>query len=142
MNTQSRVPDIHIEDAMRRAWREGVFRYRPIFQDEPLDEECGQVEVTLKNLRKIVKGGAKVCGFHVSKAGTVLVCFNDGQSYLATGFAVGERDIKVKALSQFTAEIGLGTLEKIHEFLAALPDNYEGPLEFPVAGDTELRLVK
>ena len=99
------------------------------------------MEVSLRNLREIVKSRAEVCCLLVSKSGSVLVCFCGGMSYLATGFAVGkDAGMKVKRLAQFAAEVGLGDSEKILRHITALPSDYEGELEFPVPGD--VRMVK
>jgi len=141
MDPQGDSRQIHVEDAMRRAWEEGVSRYEPVFQGRPMARECGSVEVSLKNLRQIVGSRAEVCCLLVSKSGSVLVCFGGGMSYLATGFAVGkDAGMKVKGLAQFAAEVGLGDAEKILRHIAALPSDYEGELEFPVPGD--VRMVK
>lgn len=132
---------IHVEDAMRRAWEEGVPRYQPVLQGRPMAQECGSAEVSLKNLREIAGGRVEVSCLHVGKQGSVLVCFYGGISYLATGFAVGkDGGMKVKGLAQFAAEAGLGDAEKILRHISALPSDYEGELEFPVPGD--VRMVK
>jgi len=134
-------PVIEAVDPMRRAWEQGVTCYKPCFRDELMDEECGVVEVSLRNLRMIVKSGAKVCSMHGRKDG-VLVCFCGGISYLASGFGAGHAADKPKllGLAQFAAEVGLGDAEKIARHFGAFPDDYEDELEFPVPGD--LSLVK
>jgi len=132
---------IEAVDPMRRAWEQGVTRYTPRFRDEVMDEECGTVDVSLKNLRRIAGSGAKVCSMHGRRDG-VLVCFCGGISYLATGFGAGhaaERS-RLSGLAQFAAEMGLGDAEKIAKHFGAFPDDYEDELEFPVPGD--LSLVK
>ena len=134
-------PVIQAVDPMRRAWEQGVTRYKPYFRDQMMDGECGAVEVSLKNLRMIVKSGAKVCSMHGRRDG-VLVCFCGGISYLATGFGAGHAADRPKllGLAQFAAEVGLGDAEKIVRHFGAFPDDYEDELEFPVPGD--LSLVK
>ena len=138
MDRQDDTPRIPVDSPMAEAWLAGVKNYQPVFRDLPTEEERGLVEVSLKNLRTIVKSGAEVCCIQVGKYGTVFVSFLGGQSYLATGFAVGEKGVKAKGLAEFAAEVGLGTAEKIHRFIAALPDDFEGPIEFPVAGDVRI----
>jgi len=132
---------IPILDAMRQAWEAGVENYTPAFRDEMMEEECGDVGVSLRNLRAIVRSRAKVCCMHARPNG-VLVSFCGGLSYLATGFQVGRAAEKPKllGLARFAAEIGLGDAEKIAWFFGAFPPDYEGELEFPVPGD--LSLVK
>ena len=138
MSPQDNTSQIPVDSPMAEAWLAGITEYQPVFRGLPMEEECGQVQASLKNLRTIVENGAEVCCLQVGKHGTVLVGFFGGQTYLATGFAVGEKDVKTKGLAEFTAEVGLGSAEKIYRFLAALPDDYEGPIEFPVAGDVRI----
>jgi len=131
---------IEVVGEMRAAWEAGEESYTPYFREEAMDEECGTVEVSLKNLRRLVASGEKLSSMYARPNG-VLVCFCGGISYLATGFAVGkDAETKVKGLAQFAAEVGLGNAEKILRHIAALPSDYEGELEFPVPGD--LSLVK
>jgi len=139
MNQDEEGPQvIEVIGEMRAAWEAGAEAYTPLFRDETMDEECGAVEVSLKNLRRLVASGEKVCSIHARPNG-VLVCFCGGISYLATGFAVGKNaGTKVKGLARFAAEIGLGNAEKILRHIAALPTDYEGELEFPVPGDLSL----
>lgn len=141
MNQDEEGPQvIEVIGEMRTAWEAGAQAYTPLFRDETMDEERGAVEVSLKNLRRLVASGKKVCSIHARPNG-VLVCFCGGISYLATGFVVGkDAGTKVKGLAQFAAEVGLGNAEKVLRHIAALPSDYEGELEFPVPGD--LSLVK
>ena len=133
--------EIQMVGAMRQAWEAGVTDYTPHFRDEALEPECGAVEVSLKNLRKIVKSGARVCSLFGSQNG-VLVCFCGGISYLATGFQVSRSadELKLKGFAQFASEVGLGSAEKVVWFFGAIPPDYEGELQFPVPGD--LSVVK
>ena len=85
---------IEVVGSMRAAWEAIAERYTPHFRDETMDEDCGTVEVSLKNLRRLVASGGKVCSIHARLNG-VLVC--GGISYLGTGFAVGKNaGMKVK----------------------------------------------
>ena len=138
MNRQDNTPRIPVDSPMTEAWMAGVTNYQPVFRDLPMEEERGRVETSLKNLRAIIQTGAEVCCIHIGKYGTVLITFTAGQAYLATGFGVGAKGMKAKGLSEFAAEVGLGTAEKIHRFITALSDDYEGPIEFPVAGDVRI----
>ena len=140
MSQEEGLQVIEVIGEMRAAWEAGAESYTPLFRDEAMDEECGAVEVSLKNLRRLVASGEKVCSI-LARPNGVLVCFCGGISYLATGFAGGkDAGMKVKRLSQFAAEIGLGNADRILRHVAALPSDYEGELEFPVPGD--LSLVK
>ena len=142
MNQDEERPQvIEVIGEMRAAWEAGAESYTPLFRDEAMDEECGTVEVSLKNLRRLVASGEKVCCMHARPNG-VLVSFYGGLSYLATGFQVGRAAEKPKllGLARFAAEVGLGDAEKIAWFFGAFPPDYEGELEFPVPGD--LSLVK
>ena len=142
MNQDGEGPQvIEVIGEMRAAWEAGAERYTPHFREETMDEECGAVEVSLKNLRRLVASGGKVCSMYARPNG-VLVCFCGGLSYLATGFQVGLSADRPKqlGLAQFAAEIGLGDAEKIVRHFGAFPDDYEDELEFPVPGD--LSLVK
>jgi len=138
MSRQDETPHIPVDSPMAAAWLGGVMEYQPVFRGLSMEEERGLVEVSLKNLRAIVESGAEVCCLQVGKYGTVLVGFFGGQTYLATGFAVGGKGVKTKGLAEFAAQVGFGSAEKIHGFIAALPNDYEGPIEFPVAGDVRI----
>jgi hypothetical protein len=84
-----------------------VRKATPHFRDDRMDEERGAVEVSLKNLRRLVANGEKVCSLYARLNG-VPVCFCSGISDLATGFAVG-RDAAMKVNGTrrvpYTAEI-------------------------------------
>lgn len=125
--------ELAVDGPMLRAWKEGVEQYRPTFQDEPLEIESGDVDVTLRNLQKIIHGLQRegwVSHFYVGAKAQILVTFTSGENYLATGFTIGEETPKVRGLAQFAAENGLGRFNEVYPFLAALPKDYRGVILF------------
>ena len=129
---------IQVEHAMLRAWLEGISGYQPVFRGQKLEVENGSVEVSLKNLRTIVKSGKLVSSLLVAPSTNVLVTFLSGETYLATGLSVGHDGIEVKGLAEFASEVGLGNKKAIFRHISAFPKAYVGPIEFPVPGDVRV----
>ena len=71
MNQDREGPQlIEVLGEMRAAWEAGAESYTPLFRDEAMDEECGAVEVSLKDLRRLVASGGKVCSIQARLMGT------------------------------------------------------------------------
>lgn len=139
-------PEIPIEDAMTQAFRRGTLAYKPKFCDRVMRLEIGAVEASLANLRELIKSGLTVREILIGPHGNALIRFDDGHSYLATGFSVGRESTPTKGLAEFCAEAGLGSHENIYAYLVALPADYEDILDLPVAEDElepgELRIAE
>jgi len=94
---------IEIESAMKKAAREGIDSYIPVFNGVDLEVEACIPEVSLRNLRTMLKTGLKVASVTVVDDGHILVAFATGETYLATGFAVGPASDLTLGLSKFMA---------------------------------------
>lgn len=78
--------------------------YQPTFRGEPLEVEASLPEVSLRNLRVLLKAGLKVVSMLIVENGNILVVFQTGETYLATGFACGEASDLTKFFGQFLSE--------------------------------------
>ena len=134
------VTRIEVDGGMLKAWRQGLSSYQPVFREEPMEVEAGSVEVSLRNLRKIIKAiqAAHSVAIHpvvrsleVGPNRNVLVTFVDGETYLATGFSIGHAGIEVAGLAEFAAEIGQGEKDALFELWSTLPEDYTGELPKP-----------
>lgn len=96
--------NIEIESKMRAAARDGVDAYQPTFRGEPLEVEASLPEVSLRNLRKLLKAGLQVVAMVAVENDHILIAFKTGETYLATGFAIGEPSDLTKAFAQFASE--------------------------------------
>lgn len=90
---------IEIESPMRKAAREGIESYLPTFRGQHLDVEGCIPEVSLKNLREILKAKVKLTWAEAVENGHIYLAFDSGETYLATGFAVGGIEVNGKRRS-------------------------------------------
>lgn len=129
---------IEIESQMRSAARDGVDGYQPIFRGQPLEVEAAIPEVSLKNLRILLKAGLQVASMIAVESGHILVVFKTGETYLATGFAVGEASDLTKAFAQFASEAFPGSRrEWENQIIHFYAPDYQGlinPARTPIAG--------
>jgi hypothetical protein len=125
---------LHTESEMMRAWKQGVGGYTPMFREEPMTPEDGSPGPSLQNLRFMLRAPLKVQFMFAGPQAQVLVVFTTGETYLATGFGLGHRDLKTKALAQFSHEIGLGSKQDCYDFLSAMPPDYQGVILVPQQG--------
>lgn len=95
---------IEIESTMRTAARDGIDAFQPVFRGQPLEVEASLPEVSLRNLRALLKAGLEVATMTVVEHGHVFVAFKTGETYLATGFAVGQFSQLSHCFAQFAAE--------------------------------------
>jgi hypothetical protein len=110
---------IEIESAMRKAAREGCDGYVPVFGDLSLQIEGSTPDVSLNNLRVLLKSGLKVASVTVVEGGHVLAAFVTGETYLALGFAVGRH----------ASELTLNFSQFMHSAFPRLsPSDWEGIL--------------
>jgi hypothetical protein len=121
---------IEIESAMRRAARENIDAYQPMFRGEPLDVEASLPEVSLKNLTALLDAGLRVSSMTVVENGNVLVAFETGETYLATGFSVGVEAATTTAFAKFAAK-AYGC--DVKEWIAFLVDHYAEDHQGPIA---------
>lgn len=128
---------IDIAGPMVAAHVEGIDAYTPIVDGRELKLEHGDVGDSLANLSQIVSPRRAVAAVYVRKR-QVLVTFNTGESYLATGFQVpaSQEDLEHLARFVFKNKVG-GAAKSWHElanWYRNLRADYEGPLSMP---DTE-----
>ncbi len=120
---------IEVTSPMKLAAEEGMNGYLPTFRGEELAVEMSDPAASLKNLRKLLKAGLKVLSVTMFEGENVLVVFTTGETYLATGFTVGEVD-DVSFFAQFLSEAGLGkTSEWLHTLRCYSPEDMAYPFE-------------
>lgn len=134
--------NIDLESRMLQAATEN--EYLPVFRGEPMDVEASMPEVSLKNLRKLLAAGLKVTSMMVVENGHVLIVFQTGETYLATGFAVASVEDNhvgdpTRMFAQFASEAHTsGTQREWENQLAWFyPKTFRGiinPSRTPVAG--------
>jgi hypothetical protein len=139
---------IEVDSSMRIAARQMVGEFQPVFRGQVLKTEVGLAANSEANLNHLLKEGLAVASIRVVEAGHVLVAFTGGESYLATGFAVGhamddpENGGKTTALARFMAKVFSGTTTKRwHEALVRCPHNpsKEGVLDLKLYPDAYLK---
>lgn len=69
-----------------------------------MEVEASIPDVSLRNLRTLVEAGLHVAVLMVVEQGHVLVVFTTGETYLATGFAVGEESECSAAMAKFASQ--------------------------------------
>ncbi len=119
---------IEITNPMVAAHREGIDTYTPVFDGADLEAECGNPAITLRNLSKIVQPGREPVAFHANH-GQVLVIFESGEAYLATGFSYGSMVEEVLRFAEFAAKHGFGNdLSELRRDLASIDVDWTGLL--------------
>lgn len=121
---------IEVESLMRKAAANGLSEYQPIFRGEPLEVEAGEPKASLDNLRKMIKEGLEVQSVLVVEDANVLVVFKTGETYLATGFDIGDDSVATKSFAEFL-EFGLGYTTQVDWFnlLEAQDRLFKGPID-------------
>ena len=115
---------IDIEDAKYETC-EG---YIPVFRGGELRAEGSLPEVSLENLRHLIAVGLEVKWFTAGPDRSVVIEFESGEKYLATGFSFGDTGDLTWAFCQFIEEINLGTAKINFNSMAALPHDWVGEL--------------
>lgn len=84
--------------------------YTPMVDGKALDCECNSVQITLKNLNELLaappggKGRRRSVVSVYSVEGNVLIVFDTGETYLATGFRLGSAEEETHQLALFIAK--------------------------------------
>jgi hypothetical protein len=113
---------MNIEQGMLAAWEQGCDGYTPIFRGEAMAVECGDPEVSLANLIRLLDAGLHPIRYRANADRSILVEFEEGGSYLATGFSFGEPGPATMAFGDF-ATLAHGPCEEVPHYvhLMALP---------------------
>ncbi len=125
------------ESPMRQAARTAACGYRPLFRGQPLDPETECPEASLKNLRVLLKAKLEIVAIHAVEHGHVFFVFSSGDTYLATGFAVGVENRKVEAFAQLLLEACGGNKKAwayhlCDGYVTHDRKQYEGPIDFTI----------
>lgn len=131
---------IDLESTMLKAAQDG--EYQPVFRGEALDVEASMPEVSLRNLRKLLEAGLKPVSMIAVEHGHILVVFQSGETYLATGFALanvqGSRaGDPTRMFAQFASEAFPGNQRDWENYFGwFFPADYEGVIKptAPVSG--------
>jgi len=106
---------------MLRLFKDGATSYRPDM--ESLAPETGDPQVSLENLRRIVAAGPMIWKILVRPTG-VLVLFDGGEQFYASGLRVGTDGPATEALARIAVEAGFGTYERLLRFYRHLPQDW------------------
>ena len=96
--------NVNSPEEMKEALETGCDGYIPVFQGEEMLAEGALPEVSLENLRRLVAAGLKVKQF-IGRNRNVLVEFETGEAYLATGFSFASDDEATMTFAQFVGEL-------------------------------------
>lgn len=121
---------LDISSPMIQAFKRGDDNYTPTFDGVDLELERGDAAVTLRNLDEIVGTHRPVRVFYLAK-GQVLVIFETGETYLATGFGYGHEGDEVFRFALFAAKCGYydGNHEELFKTLSRMNPVFYGPLD-------------
>jgi hypothetical protein len=122
---------IEIESPMRALARDNEpDAYQPVFRGLELEVEAQIPEVSLRNLQVLLKAGLRVATMAVVEHGHILVTFEMGETYLATGFAIGVASDLSLAFAKFASEAFPGTQQDWENHLAyMLPAGWRGLID-------------
>ena len=101
----STMTQINIENGMEEAWKAGINGYQPVFRGQALAVECCDPEVSLQNLLKLLDAGLHPKRFRTNADRSILIEFEEGGSYLATGFSVGDEGVGTAAFAEYATAI-------------------------------------
>lgn len=140
--------NIDIAGPMVSAQRAADDTYTPVVDGTKLNLECGNVQVTLANLNRLLtvepdKIRREVVSIY-SVRGNILVVFDTGESYLATGFALGSDQPESSELALFAVKHGLAEKKlEARRRCRELDEEHTGPV-FPLPrmrGDEDSAII-
>lgn len=103
---------IELEHPLRKAARDGLTNYMPVFNGCTLSEENGDPERSFYNATSILDDGCKTTWVEIVETGLVYIAFHTGYSLLATGFAIKDaNDPRTRAFAEFLALAVGGEME-------------------------------
>jgi hypothetical protein len=106
--------------------------YLPLLNDRTLALECHDVEATLANLRDLTDISSKKLQRRVVSIyaidGRILIVFDTGETYLATGFSLGSNERETTELALFAARQKLDEKGECLAVCRSLPANFTGPV--------------
>ncbi len=112
---------IDVSGSMALAFQNGDDTYHPVLPGTELElEHDQQTAITLNNLNAIVDAGNEIAMFLLG-LGRVLVCFTNGNQYLANGFGYGHHGEEVHQFALFAAKHGFGKAKSLFADLSGLP---------------------
>lgn len=92
---------IDIHGDMASAFLAGCSGYLPTLGGDPLAAECCDPDVSATNLTLLLEEGFKPTSYQGGPNHMVLVEFDGGASYLATGFSFGEPGPGAECFAEF-----------------------------------------
>lgn len=123
---------IDIAGPMVGAHRGDTDTYTPVVDGRSLALECHSVESTLANLRHLTDTSSKKLQRQVlaiyAFEGRILIVFDTGEAYLATGFSLGTTERETTELALFAAKHGLGEKRDCMALCRTLPVHHTGPV--------------
>jgi hypothetical protein len=128
--------EIDIAGPMVAAQRGDVGTYQPVVDGKKLALESGSVQATLSNLNRLTDTSTKKLQRQVVSIyalnGRILVVFDTGESYLATGFSLGSDERETSELALFAVKHKLGRSKRdCMSLCRTLSPNHTG-LVFPL----------
>ena len=114
---------------MREAFEEGLENYIPLNGLAHMHEEGGTTAHSLENLHLLTIDN-KVTKIEIGKNQGVLVTFEDGDTYLATGFGIGYKGYGPQGFATFASKNGYGTFNEVFQTIQDLPQDWTGVIGF------------
>jgi hypothetical protein len=116
---------IEVNTPMVSAHLTGIDTYTPVFDGVEMEVECGNPEITLRNLSNLIRPVRQPIAFHASH-GQILVIFDSGETYLATGFSYGSLVEEVCRFAEFASKHGFGNVEELQCHLKGIDVSWSG----------------
>jgi hypothetical protein len=117
---------VSIMSEMVRMLNEPCIHYHPQCNGVSLLPETGDPQVSVENVRRLLREGQTWLAFIAGTCGVVVV-FESGASILATGLRAGGGP-KTEALAKLAEEIGLGPATALEHWYSSLGTDYRGIL--------------
>jgi hypothetical protein len=110
--------EAEVVGSMLRLFQSDEPSYQPVWNGKTLRPENGDPQASLENLKKL---GLVIQDIWV-RGPRVLILFSTGEQYCALG--LGKSD----ALAFVASEAGFGPFDRLRDFIAALPPDYNDKL--------------